>query len=95
MRFEATFRLFLSSSLTITDWLSNLFSFFVLSNIYCSSTLGNVTAAVTVFAGLQGRIKEDASYFRLTGAGGVQAAFKGGYGWQFLCLLYTSPSPRD
>ena len=46
--------------------------------------LGNVTAAVTVFAGLQGRIKEDASYFRLTGAGGVQAAFKGGYGWQFL-----------
>ena len=84
MRFEATFRLFLSSSLTIPDWLSNLFSFFVLSNIYCSSTLGNVTAAVTVFAGLQGRIKEDASYFRLTGAGGVQAAFKGGYGWQFL-----------
>ena len=46
--------------------------------------LGNVTAAVTVFAGLQGRIKEDASYFRLTGAGGVQASFKGGYGWQFL-----------
>lgn len=50
--------------------------------------LGNVTAAVTVFAGLQGRIKENAegaaTRFRLTGAGGVQAAFKGGYGWQFL-----------
>ena len=46
--------------------------------------LGNTTAAVTVFAGLQGRIKEDVSRFRLTGAGGVQAAFKGGYGWQFL-----------
>ena len=46
--------------------------------------LGETTAAVTVFAGLQGRIKEDVSRFRLTGAGGVQAAFKGGYGWQFL-----------
>ena len=46
--------------------------------------LGDVTAAITVFAGMQGRIKEDATRFSLAGAGGVQAAFKGGYGWQFM-----------
>lgn len=46
--------------------------------------LGDVTAAITVFAGLQGKVREDATRFSLTGAGGVQAAFKGGYGWQFL-----------
>lgn len=49
-----------------------------------SRFLGDVTAAITVFAGLQGKIKDDASRFSLSGAGGVQAAFKGGYGWQFL-----------
>ena len=46
--------------------------------------LGEASASVTVFAGLQGHIKPDATRFSLTGAGGIQSAFKGGYGWQFL-----------
>ena len=44
---------------------------------------GDVTAALTVFGGLVGRIKEDTTRFRLEGTGGVEASFKGGYGWQF------------
>lgn len=46
--------------------------------------LGEASASVTVFAGLQGHIRPDATRFSLTGAGGIQSAFKGGYGWQFL-----------
>lgn len=44
--------------------------------------IGNTTAAVTVFAGMQGRVKSDASRISLSGSGGIQAAFKGGFGWQ-------------
>mgnify|MGYP004557633129 FL=1 len=45
---------------------------------------GDVTAALTVFGGLVGRINADTTRFRLEGTGGVEASFKGGYGWQFL-----------
>lgn len=44
--------------------------------------IGNTSAAITVFAGMQGRVKSDASRISLSGSGGIQAAFKGGFGWQ-------------
>ena len=48
-----------------------------------TKVFGEVTAAITVFGGLVGRIKKDATRFSLEGTGGVEASFKGGYGWQF------------
>ena len=44
--------------------------------------IGATKAALNVFAGLQGRIKSDTGRISLSGSGGIQAAFSGGFGVQ-------------
>ena len=44
--------------------------------------IGATKAALNVFAGLQGHVKSDTGRISLSGSGGIQAAFSGGFGVQ-------------
>lgn len=44
--------------------------------------IGSTKAALNVFAGMQGRIESDTGRISLSGSGGIQAAFSGGFGLQ-------------